>query len=76
MMSDESVKEAECDYHYKYRYDESIALVELVSHIEDSKESTLTPGLELSTLCDVLRTCSSTKFKLNTWWRFIRNIKI
>ena len=51
-ISDKRVKE--CDYHYKYT--ESIALVELVSHIEDSGESTLTPELEFSTLYDMYRT--------------------
>ena len=43
-ISDENVNDVQRDYAA------SIALVELVSHIEDSKESSLTHVLELSTL--------------------------
>ena len=50
-ISDESVKDAQRDYDY--RYADSIALVELVSYIEDSRESRLTPVLELSTSYDM-----------------------
>ena len=50
-LTDESVNKAQCDYHYKYA--EATALVELVSHIEDSR---LLPVLERSTLQDMYRT--------------------
>ena len=61
-----SVKNAERDYDY--RYADSIALVELVSHIEDSRESSLTPVLELSTLYDMYCTrVHQIKTNLKPW---------
>ena len=50
-IADESIREVQCDYHYKYA--KCIAQAELVSRNKDSGESTLTSVLELSTLFDM-----------------------